>query len=221
METVDYMNAAMKKADQIQDAVARYQHAKGMLDAINMEGATIVVYLAKPGSEAPDICLSISDDKKKALAKEIIKEYEDDIRSAYADVNVILGATEEKAAVLPKKKTEEKKITVDNSDNVNVKVKKSIINKDFEAAVDKMIAEGKEKEKVAPVQQQTGRYLSKDVISDSELKRLYFKEGKTTVDIAKMYGINPASLYKRLEEMKKVLHGNAKECARPERREKK
>lgn len=56
------------------------------------------------------------------------------------------------------------------------------------------------------------RAYTRDVISDEELEEQYFKRGLTIKAIAEKLGINPSSLYKRIEAMRDKRFKIAKEC---------
>ncbi len=56
------------------------------------------------------------------------------------------------------------------------------------------------------------RAYTKDIISDAELEEQYFKRGLTIKAIAEKFGINPSSLYKRVEAMRDKRFEIAKEC---------
>ncbi len=58
------------------------------------------------------------------------------------------------------------------------------------------------------------RIPSKDIISDEELDRHYFKEGLSIPVIASMFKVGAAGLYKRIEQMKADRKKIEKECAR-------
>ena len=56
------------------------------------------------------------------------------------------------------------------------------------------------------------RTYTRDIISDAELEEQYFKHGLTIKAIAEKFGINPSSLYKRIEAMRDKRFEIAKEC---------
>lgn len=56
------------------------------------------------------------------------------------------------------------------------------------------------------------RAYTRDIISDAELEEQYFKHGLTIKAIAEKFGINPSSLYKRIEAMRDKRFEIAKEC---------
>lgn len=56
------------------------------------------------------------------------------------------------------------------------------------------------------------RAYTRDIISDAELEEQYFKRGLTIKAIAENLGINPSSLYKRIEAMRDKRFEIAKEC---------
>ena len=56
------------------------------------------------------------------------------------------------------------------------------------------------------------RTYTRDIISDAELEEQYFKRGLTIKAIAEKIGINPSSLYKRIEAMRDKRFEIAKEC---------
>ncbi len=56
------------------------------------------------------------------------------------------------------------------------------------------------------------RAYTRDIISDAELEEQYFKRGLTIKAIAENLGINPSSLYKRIEAMRNKRYEIAKEC---------
>ena len=56
------------------------------------------------------------------------------------------------------------------------------------------------------------RAYTRDIISDEELEEQYFKRGLTIKAIAENFGINPSSLYKRIEAMRNKRYEIAKEC---------
>lgn len=58
------------------------------------------------------------------------------------------------------------------------------------------------------------RIPSKDIISDEELDRHYFKEGLSIPVIASMFKVGASGLYKRIEQMKADRKKIEKECAR-------
>lgn len=58
------------------------------------------------------------------------------------------------------------------------------------------------------------RIPSKDIISDEELERHYFKEGLSIPVIASMFKVGASGLYKRIEQMKADRKKIEKECAR-------
>ena len=56
------------------------------------------------------------------------------------------------------------------------------------------------------------RAYTREIISDEELEEQYFKRGLTIKAIAEKLGINPSSLYKRVEAMRDKRFEIAKEC---------
>ena len=56
------------------------------------------------------------------------------------------------------------------------------------------------------------RAYTRDIISDEELEEQYFRRGLTIKEIAEKLGINPSSLYKRVEAMRDKRFEIAKEC---------
>ena len=56
------------------------------------------------------------------------------------------------------------------------------------------------------------RAYTREIISDEELEEQYFKHGLTIKEIAEKLGINPSSLYKRVEAMRDKRFEIAKEC---------
>ena len=67
---------------------------------------------------------------------------------------------------------------------------------------------------VAQAAEPKKRIPSKDIISDEELERHYFKEGLSIPVIASMFKVGASGLYKRIEQMKADRKKIEKECAR-------
>lgn len=216
MDTEQIMSIALEQAAELQKNAEKYERAKSSIEAIDMKGAKMSIYMSMPEGTSAEIKLFEMNESRMEDIKAAVKEiYEREIIEAEEAVKCTLR--------LPCGKNEH-----------------GIINKEFDEAINEMIADGNKKDEqkraagpekqteqpeqkqaaesekkaeVAPVQHK--RFLSKDVVSDADLKRLYFKNGKTVREIAERYGIGTASIYKRVEEMKKKQESKTKELARP------
>ena len=71
-----------------------------------------------------------------------------------------------------------------------------------------------EPDPIAAQAAEPAKLTSKQILPDEELERRYFKEGLSIPQIAKMYNLGQAGLYKRIEAMKDEKMIVEKECAR-------
>lgn len=215
MDTIDLIEKGRKRVTELLNNIKRLEKSEAVADVLEESDAMLCV--STKGCNGEDAVLKLDFIPTETMQK-ILNVLKNELRAAVAESKIqiesIVLPTPD--AVVP----EEPKPIVKVEEEKPIAKKKPFINKDFEEAIDKMVVEDKQKEteaagKVAPVQL-PGRFLSKQAISDTELKQLYFKDGLSVRTIAERVGIKPDSLYKRIQAMKEQQADKAKECARPQ-----
>ena len=88
------------------------------------------------------------------------------------------------------------------------------LNKNNKKTLDEMVEAQAAEEVPSTAADSNKRIFTKDIITDEELDRRYFKEGLTIQAIASMYKVGASGLYKRIEQMKADRKKIEKECAR-------
>lgn len=201
MTTQELMEVAVRQQEELDRNVKKYESARSALEL--MENHQVEMYVVDNGELIQ--LMGLPKDKADRITEVIKAQYQGEIYEAHAVVEQIIKPKRQIATINEDFdrlfKTEEK--AAENVENV------AEAPKEAEAAVIE------QNDKVAPVQPGK-RVLSKDLISDAELKRCYFKDGLTIREIAEMSGAGAAGLYKRLELMKKAQEANEKECASSE-----
>ena len=87
------------------------------------------------------------------------------------------------------------------------------LNRDNKKTLAEMV-EAQAAEEAPSTAAEPAKLTSKQILPDEELERRYFKEGLSIPQIAKMYNLGQAGLYKRIEAMKEEKMIVEKECAR-------
>lgn len=215
MDTIDLIEKGRKRVTELLNNIKRLEKSEAVADVLEEPDAMLCV--STKGYNGEDAVLKLDFIPTETMQK-ILNVLKKELRAAVAESkiqieSIVLPIPD---AVVP----EEPKPIVKVEEEKPIAKKKPFTNKDFEEAIDKMVEEDKQKEteaagKVAPVQL-PGRFLSKQVISDAELKQLYFKDGLSVRTIAERAGIKPDSLYKRIQAMKEQQAEKAKECVRPQ-----
>lgn len=215
MDTIDLIEKGRKRVTELLNNIKRLEKSEAVADVLEEPDAMLCV--STKGYNGEDAVLKLDFIPTETMQK-ILNVLKKELRAAVAESKIQI-----ESIVLPIPDVvvpEEPKPIVKVEEEKPIAKKMPFINKDFEEAIDKMVEEDKQKEteaagKVAPVQL-PGRFLSKQVISDAELKQLYFKDGLSVRTIAERAGIKPDSLYKRIQAMKEQQAEKAKECVRPQ-----
>lgn len=236
MTTEAIMEQALRQAEKLQTSVKKYEYARASCEILDEDDTEVVIQVISKTASDKYQLFPLPEGKMNKIINTIRAMYESEIEEAQKEVQSVIKSHEDviesresviKSPEYVIKQEDGTDKVIDchtlaaavNRKNEEAKPKKNFINEDFEAAVDKMIAESKkdnapekeQKPEVAPVQQK--RVFTKDIISDKDLKKYYFKDGMTIKEIAVLVGVNESALYKRIEAMKKQQADNAKECA--------
>lgn len=222
MDAETIMEKALEQSELINTCVKRFEYARVSLEQLDLCNRNIEIHVKADGV---DFTLKkLPDDKLDAITYAIRAQYQSEIDESCEICRKIIA--DDTDGWEPLEDVEDRPIS-----------SRTFVNEEF----DKLFDEPKEEEKkpelkeeikeepeaaVVPnavipekfKEEKAQRYMSKNVVSDADLKRMYFKEGKKVQEIADSLKINPASIYKRIHDMKEEQAAKAKECASSKRR---
>lgn len=214
MDMIDIIERYRKRVEDLMNDVRRLEKCEAITDVLEEPDAMLCI--STKGSDGKDAYLKLDLIPTETMQK-LVDLLKKELHAAVIESKIRI----ERVFSIPDAvEPEEPKPIVKIEEEKPIAKKQTFINKDFEEAIDEMVEEDKQKEteaagKVAPVQL-PGRFLSKQAISDKDLKQMYFKDGLSVKTIAERVGIKPDSLYKRIQAMKEQQADKAKECVRPQ-----